>query len=157
MSCDVARLVWVSLVYVWIALKTRVLCVYVFFCVGPVHCSRDPQVRILTIFSLKLGLTILFTYLKIILLQCFQFLVFSNKRYPNRPLVPLNHIVGQLWEGISCVCPITYSSFQITVNLYCYILKPHIYIYIYIKNQNLEKIQLDFNWIINFIYTMCPI
>ena len=25
--------------------------------------------------------------LKIILLQCFQFLIFSNKRYPNRPLM----------------------------------------------------------------------
>ena len=35
---------------------------------------------------LKLGLTALFTYLKIILLQCFQFLVFRNKRYSNKPL-----------------------------------------------------------------------
>ena len=26
----------------------------------------------------------------------------------------------------------------------------HIYIYIYINSQNLEKIQLDFNWILNF-------
>ena len=29
-------------------------------------------------FSLKMGLTALFTHLKIILLQCFQFLVFSK-------------------------------------------------------------------------------
>ena len=35
---------------------------------------------------LKLGLTALFTYLKIILLQYFQFSVLRNKRYPNRPL-----------------------------------------------------------------------
>ena len=43
----------------------------------------------LAIFSLKLGLTALITYLKFILLQCFQFsiLVFSNKRYPNRLLI----------------------------------------------------------------------
>ena len=39
------------------------------------------------IFILKLGLTALLTHLKIILLQYFQFLVFSNKWYPNRPLV----------------------------------------------------------------------
>ena len=36
--------------------------------------------------TLKLDLTVLFTYLKIILLQYFQFSVFNNKRYPNRPL-----------------------------------------------------------------------
>ena len=33
---------------------------------------------------LKLRLTTLFIYLKIILLQYFQFLIFNNKRYPNR-------------------------------------------------------------------------
>ena len=57
------------------------------FCVGPVHCSRDPQVLFLANFSLKFGFTAVFTHLKIILLQCFQFSIFSNKRYPNRPLV----------------------------------------------------------------------
>ena len=36
--------------------------------------------------TLKLGLMALFTHLKIILLQCFQFSVFSNKRYSNRLL-----------------------------------------------------------------------
>ena len=44
--------------------------VYVFL-VGSVHCLRDLQVRNLTNFSLKLGPTVLFTHLKIILLQCF--------------------------------------------------------------------------------------
>ena len=38
-------------------------------------------------FSLKLDLTVLFTNLKIILLKCFQFSIFSNKRYPNRPII----------------------------------------------------------------------
>ena len=33
--------------------------------------------------TLKLGPMILFTHLKIILLQCFQFSIFSNKKYPN--------------------------------------------------------------------------
>ena len=33
-----------------------------------------------------MGPTTLFTYLKIILLQCFHFSVFSNKQYPNKPL-----------------------------------------------------------------------
>ena len=34
--------------------------------------------------TLKLGSTVLFTHLKIILLQCFQFSVFNNKRYLNK-------------------------------------------------------------------------
>ena len=60
------------------------MCVCI-FSVDPVHCSRDPQVQILANFSLKLGLTALFTHLKIILLQYFQFSVFNNKQYLNRP------------------------------------------------------------------------
>ena len=42
------------------------------------------------ILSLKMGLTTIFIHLKIILLQCFQFSVFSfnkNKFNPNEPLV----------------------------------------------------------------------
>jgi len=41
------------------------------FCVGLMHCSQDSQVWILVNFSLKLGFTALFTYLKIILLPYF--------------------------------------------------------------------------------------
>ena len=41
--------------------------------VGPVHCLWDPQTFFLVKLSLKMGLTALFTRLKIILLQCFQF------------------------------------------------------------------------------------
>ena len=39
-----------------------------FFSVGPVHCSRDPQVRKNANVKLKLSLTTLFIHLKIILL-----------------------------------------------------------------------------------------
>ena len=47
--------------------------------VGPVHCSRDPQTSLFSaIFSLKIGLMALFTQLNIILLQYFQFSVFSK-------------------------------------------------------------------------------
>ena len=42
-----------------------------------VHCSRTHKFHFLSIFSLKMGPTALFTHLKIILLQCFQFSVFS--------------------------------------------------------------------------------
>ena len=38
----------------------------------------------------KISLTVLFTHLKIILLQYFQFLVFNNKQYPNRSLIVLS-------------------------------------------------------------------
>ena len=40
-----------------------------------VHCSRTHKFHFLSIFSLKMGPTTLFTHLKIILLQCFQFSV----------------------------------------------------------------------------------
>ena len=43
----------------------------------PVHCSWTHKFHFLSIFSLKMSPTVLFTYLKIILLQCFQFSVFS--------------------------------------------------------------------------------
>ena len=48
-----------------------------------VHCSH-------TVHTLFMGPTALFTCLKIILLQCFQFSFFSfnkNKLYPNGPLI----------------------------------------------------------------------
>ena len=38
-----------------------------------VHCSWTHKFHFSVTFSLKIGLTILFTHLKIILLQCFQF------------------------------------------------------------------------------------
>ena len=61
------------------------------FFVGPVHCSREPQIPSFSnFFFKKLGLTVLFTHLKIILLQYFQFLVFNNKRYPNKLLIALS-------------------------------------------------------------------
>ena len=41
------------------------------FCVGFVHCSQNLQIRFCENFSLKLGFMILFTHLKIILLQYF--------------------------------------------------------------------------------------
>ena len=40
----------------------------VFFFVGPMHCSRDSQIWNSTNFKLKLSLTVLFIYLKMILL-----------------------------------------------------------------------------------------
>ena len=45
---------------------------------SPVYCSQDPHVLFSQKFSLKLGLTILFTHLKIILLQYFQFSAISS-------------------------------------------------------------------------------
>ena len=48
------------------------------FPVGPVHNARDPQVLYSVKKTLKLGHTVLLTYLKIILLQYFQFLIISG-------------------------------------------------------------------------------
>ena len=76
-SYEVVKTHQLHLGQVWIVLKSASVCGCA-FCVGLVHCSLDPQVRILTNFSLKLGLTVLFTHLKIILLQCFQFSAISG-------------------------------------------------------------------------------
>ena len=54
------------------------------------HCSRTVAELFTHLKILKMGLTALFTHLKIILLQYFQFSVFSfkkNKSNPNRPYV----------------------------------------------------------------------
>ena len=45
--------------------------------VGSVYCSQDPQTTFSKKTTLKLGPTVLFTHLKIILLQYFQFSAFS--------------------------------------------------------------------------------
>ena len=88
------------------------------FFVGLVHCSRDPQVQISAKIKLKLGPTILFKHLKIILLQCIQFLVFNNKWYPNRSLIEMvKHFVSG--SGTSEHGPIygqMYSTNPITKN-----------------------------------------
>ena len=53
--------------------------------VGPVHYSRTHKFYFSATFSLKMSPTVLFTHLKIILLQCFS--VFSFQLYPNGPLI----------------------------------------------------------------------
>ena len=54
--------------WVWIALKRKKNLRLTFFSVGLVHCSRDPQLQKIENVKLKLGLMILFTHLKFILL-----------------------------------------------------------------------------------------
>ena len=49
-----------------------------YFFVGPVHYLQNLQIRNSLKFSLKLSPTALFTHLKIILLQYFQFLTISD-------------------------------------------------------------------------------
>ena len=72
----------IDLVYVWIVLAPGHLGIFY----GSCTLFTGLQVQILAKITLKLGLTVLFTHLKIILLPCFQFSIFSNKQYPNRPL-----------------------------------------------------------------------
>ena len=48
-----------------------------------VYCSRTYKFYFSVTFSLKMGPTILFTHLKIILLQCFSVSIFSFQLYPN--------------------------------------------------------------------------
>ena len=53
-------------------------CTFAFFSLGPMHCSWGPQLQNLAKSTLKLIPTALFTYLKIILLQCFRFSAISD-------------------------------------------------------------------------------
>ena len=63
--------------YVWIASSIWSF-VYSAFLVGLVHYLQDLQVLFFIKITLKLGLTVLFTHLKIILQHCFQFSVISG-------------------------------------------------------------------------------
>ena len=69
------------------------------FSVGPAHCLQDPQI----LYSkkkkktLRLGSTILFTHLKIILLQFFSFQ--QNKQYLNTPIVLNFYVKTQILLG----------------------------------------------------------
>ena len=56
--------------------KPLVLCPRFIF-VSSMHCSQDSQIRNLIKLTLKLRPTVLFTYLKIILLLYFQFSIFN--------------------------------------------------------------------------------
>ena len=56
-----------------------------------------------------MGLTVLFTHLKIILLQCFQFQ--QNKFYPNRSLEPKTHVSK---SKIQNVCLVNYCHYALS-------------------------------------------
>ena len=96
--------------WVWIQTRLRLCCPACFLC-GPVQCSRDLQLRNSANFSLKLGPTILFTYLKIILRQCFQFSTISDIQIDTSSLgcytytwytIQHNTITHNYWErGVS--------------------------------------------------------
>ena len=59
------------------------------------YCLRTHKFHFLSIFSLKMGPTSLFTHLKIILLQCFQFSVFSFNKISS--IQTLNSSKDKSW------------------------------------------------------------
>ena len=69
---------WVSLLrcvfHVFFSLRSAFQC----FTMSFVHCSRDSQTSFFNKIFIKNESPVLFTHLKIILLQCFQFLIFSK-------------------------------------------------------------------------------
>ena len=62
---------------------------------APMHCSRTHKFHFSTIFSLKVDLTALFIHLKIILLQYFQFLVFSFSKISSIQTDPISEFSNQ--------------------------------------------------------------
>ena len=71
-----------------------------------------------TVHVLKMSPTVLFTHLKIILLQCFQFSVFSfsnNKLNPNGPLM-IFHVVGSVG-----LLNVTYIAINFCDRLWCFV------------------------------------
>ena len=62
------------------------------FSMGHIHCSHDSQVQNSANITLKLGSTTLFIYLKIILLQCFQFLTISSIQTDPKSLTTLRFL-----------------------------------------------------------------
>ena len=74
-------------------------CAFSVFC-GSCALFTGPASTFFRKTTLKLGLTLLFTHLKIILLECFQFLVFNNKRYPNRLLVEKQRKWFACWKEL---------------------------------------------------------
>ena len=95
-----------KLVLVWIALISAVSVFpqffFFFFYFQPqwltrssvnsaqVYCSRTHKLHFLSTFSLKIGSTVLFTHLKIILLQYFQFLIFNFSKISSIQTDPKN-------------------------------------------------------------------
>ena len=61
----------------------------------PVHCLWTYKFHFSAIFSLKMSHTALFTYLKIILLQYFQFLVFSFSKISSIQTDPISEFSNQ--------------------------------------------------------------
>ena len=99
--CKYFCIAWLYFVWIWIQLKVTfcVLCFKFFFFPtgrGQEHCLALLS-TVHTLFStvhrlkkIKMGPTVLFTHLKIILLQFFQFSIFNfskNKLYPNGPFM----------------------------------------------------------------------
>ena len=84
------------------------------FLVGPMYCSRARKYFFFFFFTkttLKVGSIILFTHLEIILPQCFQFSIFSNKRYPNRPYI-ISHFKG-VEEAVTVTCVFCLGDIEI--------------------------------------------
>ena len=74
-----------------------------------VHCSRTYKFHFSAIFSLKMGLTVLFTHLKIILLQCFQFSVFSFSKISSIQTDPC-HVYRA--GCLTCTSTLTFLFFK---------------------------------------------
>ena len=78
--------------------------------VCPVHCLQTHKFHFSAIFSLKMGLTVLFIHLKIILLQYFSVFSFSFQLYPNRPLVSNTCHLYLIISGLSILLTLEHDD-----------------------------------------------
>ena len=66
------------------------------------HCSRIHKHHFSVTFSLKMGFTVLFTHLKIILLQCFQFSIFNFNKINSIQTDPY-YLIIELFTSVSII------------------------------------------------------
>ena len=86
-----------------------------------VYCLRTNKFHFSVTFSLKMDLTVLFTHLKIILLQCFQFSVFSFSKISSIQTDPQYLIKQEFYVGtfFQLVCSFCVHSRYIHNRLGC--------------------------------------
>ena len=89
-----------------------------------VHCLQTHKFHFSITFLLKMGLIVLFTHLKIILLRCFSIFSFSFQLYPNELLIKcanIKHPTSLRFQLNICLVTTDVRHCEIRVKRYSYL------------------------------------